>query len=394
MHYKQKIIMNQNQDTSGTPDGDSPAGTTSSNHFSHGRTIVYSLAVIGFFVTAVEVLHAFANGKAATDPRAAVQTIPVARVQPVASLDSTFTGTIQARVLTPMGFRVAGKVVKRFVDKGQTVKKGDPLMSLDATDYTLSATVADQQMHASEAIKIQTQADQARFAGVIGDGAVSQQRFDAAKAAADASAANEIAAQAQQEIADNARSYTTIYAEEDGVVVDTLAEPGQVVPAGQPVVTLAFNDTREAVVDLPESYKLEPETTATAYLGDDEATPLKAHLRQLAAQADPVLRTFEARFPIDENPAGARLGATVTIKLSRKSSAFQVPLSAIINRGQGYAVWIFDPSSSMVSARAVNIVRITENEAVISRGLNQSELIVSAGAHRLNDGQKINAAIN
>jgi RND family efflux transporter MFP subunit len=293
-----------------------------------------------------------------------------------------------------MGFRVSGKVVKRFVDKGQTVKKGDPLMSLDPTDYALSATVANQQLHASEAAKVQALADHSRFAGVVGDGAVSQQRYDAAKATADASTANVLAAQAQHEIADNARSYTTIYAEADGVIVDTLAEPGQVVQAGQPVVKLAFNDSREAVINLPESYKLDSETTATAYLADEEAAPLKAHLRQLAAQADPVLRTFEARFPIDENQEATRLGASVTIKLSRKSSAFQVPLSALINRGQGYEVWVFDPKTSAVTERAISIARLTETVAIISSGLNQGDQIVSAGAHRLTGGQKINAEIN
>lgn len=163
---------------------------------------------------------------------------------------------------------------------------------------------------------------------------------------------------------------------------------------GQPVVKMAFNDSREAVVNLPESYALDLQTTATAYLADDEATPLKAHLRQLAAQADPVLRTFETRFPIDENPEAARLGSTVTIKLSRKSSAFQVPLSALVNRGQGYEVWVFDPKTSSVSERAINVARLTENEAVVATGLNQGEQVVSAGAHRLCGGQKINAEIN
>jgi RND family efflux transporter MFP subunit len=371
-----------------------PDGTASPNHFSQGRTIVYSLVVIGIFVTAVELLYAFAQGKSPADPRAALQTIPVVKVQEVASIDSTFTGIIEARVLSPMGFRVSGKVVKRFVDKGQSVKKGDPLMSLDSTDYALSATVANQQLHATEAIKVQAQADHSRFAGVVGAGAVSQQRYDAAKATADTSVANVMAAQAQTEIADNARSYTTIYAEADGVIVDTLAEPGQVVQAGQPVVELAFNDSREAVVNLPESYSLNAATAATAYLADEEATPLKAHLRQLAAQADPVLRTYEARFPIDENQNVARLGSTVTIKLSRKSNSFQVPLSALVNRGQGYEVWVFDPQTSSVSERAISVARLTENEAIVSSGLNRDEQVVSAGAHRLTAGQKINAEMN
>lgn len=393
MHY---LIKNMNTIPTLSPSlsPENSFGPSPANPAPQRQPLVYSLAVTGAIVATAALLHAFAHTTAPADPRVSVQTIPVVEVQPATSLDATFTGTIEARVLSPMAFRVSGKVIKRYVDKGQSVKKGDALMSLDATDFALSATVANQQLQASQAIDNQAQADHSRFAAVVGAGAVSQQRYDAAKATAGASAANVLAAQAQHEIADNANRYTTIYAEADGVIVDTLAEPGQVVQAGQVVVKLAFSDTREAVIDLPESYVLNSETTATAYLGDDESIPFKAHLRQLAAQADPILRTFEARFPLDENPAVARLGATVTMRLSHKSNAFQVPLGALVNRGQGYTVWVFDPKTSTVSEQSINVERLTENDAIVSTGLNLGEQVVSAGAHRLFSGQKINASIN
>lgn len=362
----------------------------------HTNRTLWLLVLLPIGLLVASAAFALVAGKAriSDDPRTAIQTLPVGKVQEVARFESTFTGVIEPRVLSPMGFRVSGKVVKRYVDKGQSVKKGDPLMSLDPTDYALSATVAAEQLNADKAIKHQTEADRERFQAVVGDGAVSQSKNDATTAAADVSAANVLAAQSQQQIADNAKTYTTIYAEADGLIVDTMAEPGQVVSAGQPVVQLAFAGAPEAVVNLPESVLIDSNTTATAYLLDDESTPLKAHLRQMAAQADPILRTFEARFPLDGRPRGVRLGSTVTIKLSRASNAFQVPLGALLNRGQGYVVWQFDPKTSTVKDRRVTVQRITEDDAIISDGLSEGEQVVLAGAQRLQDGQKIIPSMN
>jgi RND family efflux transporter MFP subunit len=353
------------------------------------RIFITVVGTVALALTAGQIVRAATNREANPDPRVAIQTVEIAKAVPVSSFDSAYTGIIGAQVLSPTGFRVAGKIIKRYVDKGQTVKKGDPLMSLDPTDFDLSATAATQQAQASEAIKTQAEADRTRFAAVVGGGAVSQQKFDAATATADASDANVRAAKAQAQIAANARSYTTLYAEADGIIVDTLAEPGQVMPAGQPVVQMAFRDAPEAVINLPETVFLEPGARATAYLMGDESTPHPAHLRQLAAQADPVLRTFEARFPLDDDVQQARLGSTVTIKLSHRVDWMRIPVRALVNRGQGYAVWILDPATSTVSEHAVQVERITETAALVSAGLNPGEEVVAAGAHRFTNGEKI-----
>lgn len=358
------------------------------------RKWVVLIVFLAIIAIKVELGRTAERSEANTDPRTDIQAFHVSKVTQVASVDSTYTGIIEARVLSPIGFRVSGKVIKRYVDKGQEVKMGEPLMSLDPTDFTLNASAATQQLQANEATKTQAEADRLRFARVVGAGAVSPQKYDIATASADASDANVLAAKAQAQIAANAQSYTTIYAEADGVIVDTMAEPGQVVQAGQPVIQLAFKDAPEAVVNLPETVSMKLGTTATAYLMDDESTPHKAHLRQLAAQADPVLRTFEARFPLDDNSQEARLGSTVTIKLSHKSQWFQVPVGALLDRGQGYAVWVFNSISSTVSERHVSVERITESAAIVSEGLTEDEQVVDAGAHRLFSGEKIIGSVN
>ena len=76
--------------------------------------------------------------------------------------------------------------------------------------------------------------------------------YDQINAAADAAKAQLRAAQAQAEMADNASRYAELLADSDGVVMDTLAEPGQVVAAGTPVVRIAQDGARDAVFAVPE----------------------------------------------------------------------------------------------------------------------------------------------
>ncbi|MFX5705897.1 biotin/lipoyl-binding protein, partial [Acinetobacter baumannii] len=63
-------------------------------------------------------------------------------VQAAGSERVSFTGVVHARTESNLGFRVAGKIVERLVDPGQTVRRGQPLMRIDAVDYDLALAAA------------------------------------------------------------------------------------------------------------------------------------------------------------------------------------------------------------------------------------------------------------
>ncbi|WP_309546516.1 efflux RND transporter periplasmic adaptor subunit, partial [Xanthomonas phaseoli] len=171
------------------------------------------------------------GGKAQTDPRTAAPLVRAATVGDASSAARSFSGTVAARVQSDLGFRVAGKVSERLVDAGQRVKRGQALMRIDPVDLQLAARAQQDAVAAARARAQQTAEDEARYRDLRGTGAISASAYDQIKAAADAAKAQLSAAQAQADVARNANRYTDLLADADGVVMETLVEPGQVVAA-------------------------------------------------------------------------------------------------------------------------------------------------------------------
>jgi RND family efflux transporter MFP subunit len=324
------------------------------------------------------------------DPRTQSELVRIVAVGPASGGDSAFIGVVTARVQSDLGFRVPGKVTNRFVDVGQTVRVGQALMRIDVTDYAHLITTQTQNVEAARAKAVQAAADEARYRGLVSTGAVSASTYDQIKATADAAQAQLAAVEAQAQVARDEGDYSLLLADADGTVVQTLAEPGQVVAAGQTVVKLAHAGPREAAVNLPETIRPELGSIVQATLYGETAS-VPARLRQLSDAADPSTRTFEARYVLGGADAKAPLGATVTIQLPELGTAnsMQVPNASITDRGHGTGVWVLNDKTSTVSFRPVKVLRLGEEDAVIADGVHPGEEIVAIGAHLLQDGQRV-----
>lgn len=328
------------------------------------------------------------------DPRSEPPLVRVAALGASPPSERGYTGVVSARVQSDLGFRVSGKIVERLVDTGQTVRKGQPLMRIDRTDLVLATTASMATVEAARAKALQTAADEKRYRDLISAGAVSASTYDQAKAASDAAQAQLRAALAQAGVARNEAGYSVLLAGADGTVVATLAEPGQVVTAGQVVVRLAYAGPREASVDLPETLRPAIGSTATATIFDSGVAG-RARLRQLADAADPATRTYEARYVLDGAAAKAPLGATVSIRIPApgKAAISHVPLAAIYDNGHGPGVWVVGAGQhSTVTWRPITLAGIGEEEAIVTGGLEPGERFVSLGAHMLHQGQSVRIA--
>ncbi|CAI0716266.1 efflux RND transporter periplasmic adaptor subunit [Serratia ficaria] len=326
------------------------------------------------------------------DPRTQPPLVRAATVASAVDASRAFTGVVVARVQSDLGFRVPGKILERLVDTGQTVKRGQPLMRLDPVDLRLQAQAQQQAVAAARARARQSADDEARYRGLVATGAVSASAYDQIKAAADTAKAELSAAQAQANVAQNATGYAVLLADADGVVMDTLAEPGQVVGAGQAVVRLARAGQREAIVQLPETLRPAPgsEAQATLYGTGKRSSPAK--LRLLSDAADPVTRTFEARYVLEGALAGAPLGSTVTLHIAEDKAAhqvMQVPLAAIYDPGKGPGVWSISAKPAKVSWRSVQVLGVGDDAARVTGSLKPGEQVVALGAHLLHDGEAV-----
>jgi RND family efflux transporter MFP subunit len=293
---------------------------------------------------------------------------------------NAYSGEIRARRETQLGFRIGGKIIERLVDAGAQVKPGQVLARLDPADSSLEASsVQAQYQLAVEDVK--------RYRELLSKNFVSQSALDAKEAAL-----KSIAAQAG--LAGNQTAYTSLRADHAGVIAATLAEVGQVVSAGQPVLRLAQDGEREVAIAIPESqfsgFKVGAQADVSLWSAGNEAAHLKGHLRELAPVADPASRTYPARIALDSEDARAALGMTaqVRFKSSDKRDKLVVPLSAIFQQGDQAAVWVVAADHS-VSLRKVEVAAYRDNGAVIASGVVAGERIVSAGVHKLSTGEKV-----
>lgn len=331
--------------------------------------------------------------KAKPDPRTEALLVRAAIVQGATPALRSFTGTVAARVQSDLGFRVSGKVLERLVDGGQTVKRGQPLMRMDPVDLKLAAHAQQEAVAAARARAQQTADDETRYRDLRGTGAISASAYDQVKAAADAAKAQLRAAEAQAELARNANRYAELVADADGVVMETLAEPGQVVSAGQAVVRLAHAGRREAVIQLPETVRPVVGSIGQATLYGKEGVSVAANLRQLSDVADRQTRTFEARYVLEGEMANAPLGTTVTIQIPEGHSSvqggLQVPIGSLFDAGKGPGVWVIEGQPAKVSWRPVAVQHLDDDGARIAGQLKQGDRIVALGAHLLREGELV-----
>src|SRR5437879_10296525 len=217
------------------------------------KKITFSSSALVF--TGLVVSLAGRSQTQALDPRTKAELVRIVEVGSPSGVDPAFTGVVSARVQSNLGFRVPGKITKRLVDTGQSVRAGQLLMTIDRTDYVHAITARAETVTAAKARAVQAAADEARYRGLVKSGAISASIYDQIKAASDAAQAEFAAAKAQEQVARDEGGYSQLVADADGIVIEALAEPGQVVMAGQTVVKLAHSGPREAAVNLPETLR-------------------------------------------------------------------------------------------------------------------------------------------
>ena len=300
-------------------------------------------------------------------------------------------GVVKARIESDLGFRVAGKIARRLVDAGAIVKKGEALAILDDSDLRLQVEQAEADLSATKSSREQQEAELARVETLRKQGWSAAADFDKIKAATDQARATFTRAERAATLARDALSYATLAADADGIVTATLAEPGQVVAAGAPVIRLAHSGEKEADVAIPEALITRARSaSATATFWALPGVSTAAVLRELSPNADPTTRTYEARYSLANPPANLALGMSATVALAGDGENIaRAPLGAVFDEGQGPTVWIVDEATGVVSSARVDVVGYDNESAFIARGAPDGALVVALGAHKLDPSQKV-----
>lgn len=356
-----------------------------------------SLIVAGSLAVVAIGYAALAWQSKSTHMAAAETVVRPARVMEIAyrreGQSLMLAGTVVPRIESQLGFRVAGKIVRRAVDVGAVVQAGQLIAELDPTDYRLAVENARAAFAAAEGDYMRAKADHERYMQLRNSAAFMQQTLDTRKSASVTALGRMDQAKSQFESAEHNLAYTQLHADADGVITAVQAEVGQVVAQGQSVAKLARTDELEILVSVPE-HRLQAARATDAASFELWSEPGKRHpakLRELSPSADPTTRTYPARFSVIGKPAFIGLGMTATLAFERPDAqpVAEVPLAAIFQHGTRPAVWVVDKDSGTVELRPVQIARWRSDTAAILSGVKDGELIAIAGVHKLETGQKV-----
>jgi len=319
-----------------------------------------------------------------------VRTI-IATTQTAGELVS-LTGHIRARTEESLAFRIDGRMVVRQANVGQQLQPGDLIGELDPQPQRDGLRTAQAALAAAQASLREATNNLERQQTLVKQGWSTRVQYDAAERTFQTAKAAVDAAAAQVHSAEDQLSYTRLVADAAGVVTATGAEPGEVVRAGQMIVSLAQHNGVDAVFDVPDSLmrRLKPDVMVTVALTDDPTVRTTGHARETSPQADPVTRSYQVKVALNQPPAAMRLGATVTGQARMtEQPGIELPATALTVEDGKPAVWVFDPKTQDVSLRAITIAHGDSDKIIVSSGVSAGERVVTAGVHALRPGQKV-----
>jgi len=351
------------------------------------RRVFHLLATAVFLTT----LAACSKKEAPQEPLRSVKLLTVVGTD--LNISGDYSGEVRARVESRLGFQVAGKLVQRPAEQGQRVAAGQLLALIDAKDYQLSAQAAAAQVVSAQSQRDLALADFKRFEALKAQNFISGAELERREAALKAADAQLNQAKAQAQAQTNQAGYARLTASQSGVITGVDAEVGQVVSAGQPVLRLAHDGPRDAVFSVPEAMaltlKVGQKMKATLV---STGQALQGQVRELAASADPVTRTYAVKLALEASER-LPLGSTVNVQALQmpgsQAGVIKLPTSALRQEGAGTAVLVLDAASMSVRSQSVQVGMVDGNEVVITSGLQAGQQVVSAGVHVLSPGQKV-----
>ena len=183
----------------------------------------------------------------------------------------SLTGHIRARTEESLAFRIDGKMIARRVDVGQVVKPGDVVAEVDPQPQQDALRAAQARHVAAQAVFEEATKNLERKQTLVHQGWSTGVQFDAAEKAYRSAKADVDATAAQLHSAEDQLGYTKLRADAAGVVIATGAEAGEVVRAGQMIVTVAHKTAPTRCSMCPASLmrKVSPDAEISIALSDD-----------------------------------------------------------------------------------------------------------------------------
>jgi RND family efflux transporter MFP subunit len=304
----------------------------------------------------------------------------------------SLTGQIQAKDQVNLAFRIGGRLRERNVTVGDPVAPGQIVARIESQDYQNALRSAEADLASAQAVLANARATEGRQSELLSKGFATRVQYDQAEQQLKTAQAQVESAQARLQNARDNLTYTELKSDVAGSVTAKGAEPGEVVAAGKMIVQVARQGGRDAVFNVPAQLirqsPNDPEVTVA--LSDDPTIVATGHVREVAPQADAATGTFVVKVALDNPPDAMLLGATIVGQVKIQSEpVIQLPGTALTQSEGKPAVWVVDPTKKTVSLFPVTVGHYDTSSVVISDGLKDGDLVVTAGVQALRPGQEV-----
>lgn len=264
-------------------------------------------------------------------------------------------------------------------------------MEIDARDIRQTVNISSAQVSSAQAQLTLAQNNLERYRALYEQGAVSRAQLDQYQNSYEVALAAVRQTSAQYAQGANQLSYSTLVADSAGVIAAVNAETGQVVSAGQPVITLVSGGERDIEISVPES-RIEEIRSGRQVRVSFWALPgiiAEGKVREISPVADKVSRTYKVRVSLVNPPHGVNLGMTASVSVlgTAGHGTVYIPLTALYQTGDTPNVWVIQEGAAIL--RPVKVGSFGEGRIQVLEGLQEGDVIVTAGVQKLREGQKV-----
>jgi len=312
-------------------------------------------------------------------------TIPV-KVLALKSEDTAHAISVSGQFTTNdetfLSFKNGGVIQKIYVKEGDPVRKGQLLASVNQTE--VSAQVQQVKLSYEKA-----QRDFERASKLYKDSVATLEQMQNAKTALQV-------AKQQVEAAKFNQNYAEIQANSNGYILRKMANDGQIVGPGTPVLQVngasetswilkvGLSDQQWAILKIGDGA-----TVTTDALGSKK---IKAVVSRKAEGIDPQSGTFAVELKLTEGKIpglAAGLFGKATIIPTKKSSGFSIPYDALLDGGENSGYVFITNDYKTAQKVKVQLGNIQNNQINITGGLENASALIISGSAYLTEGSKI-----
>jgi len=304
----------------------------------------------------------------------------------------SLSGGINARDAVGLSFPMGGRILLVTVREGDKVEQGQVLAQLESVQQEQALLSAEAALTAANADLSQAEEEFKRQEAFLERGATTRIRRDEAQRLFYISKANVERATAELDRARKAYDDTFLRAPQAGVVIDRLADPGEVLSAAYPVLELALGEAFDAVFNVPELMpaKLPDDFTVSLALIKKPEVTFSGQVRKVSPLVDSKSGTVEVSVGVDNPPSGVSYGDAVRAKITHPVPArMTIPYTALTAYKDSAAVWVIDPETLTVTLVPITVAQHLDGLVIVSSGLEESALVVTSGAQLLYPGRSI-----